>query len=308
MSFLPGLTCFVLLFTAYSAGADCLVLKKDVELRGSAVAGAAGPMFLMANQIESTQPNVIVASGNVEARQAGQNFFADWLLYDTTRSFVDARGRVRMEQPTLLISGDTLKFNLNDYSGELTQPVYSFPLQQGRGKADHIEFVDVNNATLTNATYTTCPVGNEDWYLKVGELDIDKSREVGTAYNATLRFLGVPILYTPWINFPLSDARKTGILAPTFGTTERSGIDIMVPYYLNLAPNYDATLYPRLLSKRGVQLGGEFRYLLSEAGGVNRLEYLPNDNALGLTLEHSAQQHLSHQPQHPGRHAVQPCV
>ncbi|MDO9221029.1 MAG: LPS-assembly protein LptD, partial [Thiobacillus sp.] len=256
------------------------MLKKDVELRGSAVAGAAGPMFLMADQIESTQPNVIVASGNVEARQAGQNFFADWLLYDTTRSFVDARGRVRMEQPTLLISGDTLKFNLNDYSGELTQPVYSFPVQQGRGKADHIEFVDVNNATLTNATYTTCPVGNDDWYLKVGELDIDKSREVGTAYNATLRFLGVPILYTPWINFPLSDARKTGILAPTFGTTERSGIDIMVPYYLNLAPNYDATLYPRLLSKRGVQLGGEFRYLLSEAGGVNRLEYLPNDNAL----------------------------
>jgi len=280
LSSLPGLTCVALLFTALPAVADCLVLKKDVELRGSAVAGAAGPKFVMADQIESTQPNVIVASGNVEARQAGQNFFADWLLYDTTQRFVDARGNVRMEQPTLLVSGNTLTFNLNDYSGELTQPVYSFPVQQGRGRAEHIKFVDVNNATLTQATYTTCPLGNDDWYLKVGELDIDKSRQVGTAYNTTLHFLGVPILYTPWLDFPLSDARKTGVLAPTFGTTERSGIDIMVPYYLNLAPNYDATLYPRLLSKRGVQLGGEFRYLLSEASGVNRLEYLPNDNAL----------------------------
>lgn len=237
-------------------------------------------MFLMADQIESTQPNVIVASGNVEARQAGQNFFADWLLYDTTLNFVDARGKVRMEQPTLLVNGDSLKFNLDDYSGELIQPVYSFPVQQGRGQADHIEFIDANNSTLTNATYTTCPVDNEDWYLKVGELEIDKSRQVGTAHNATLRFLGVPILYTPWINFPLNDARKSGLLPPTFGTTERSGIDLMVPYYFNLAPNYDATLYPRVLSKRGLLLGGEFRYLFSEVGGVNRLDYLANDRAL----------------------------
>jgi LPS-assembly protein len=101
---------------------------------------------------------------------------------------------------------------------------------------------------------------------------------VGTAHNASLHFLGVPILYTPWMDFALNDVRKTGVLAPTFGTTERSGLDILVPYYLNLAPNYDATLYPRLLSKRGVQLGGEFRYLLADARGENRLEYLPNDS------------------------------
>ena len=112
----------------------------------------------------------------------------------------------------------------------------------------------------------------------MGDLDIDKTRNVGTARNASLQFLGVPILYTPWMDFSLNDERKTGVLAPTFGTTERSGIDILVPYYLNLAPNYDATLYPRLLTKRGLQLGGEFRYLLDEARGENRLEYLPNDS------------------------------
>ena len=275
---LPGFTYIALLLTVSSAAAGELVLKKDVELSGSTVAGKAGPMFVSADRIESTSPNIIEASGRVEARQAGNNFFADWLLYDTTQSLVQARGQVRMEQPALLVEGDSLRLNINDYSGELTQPVYQFTDQPGRGNAEHIEFIDKTHYTLRDATYTTCSAGNDDWFLKVKDLELDKSRNVGTARNATLRFLGVPILYTPWMNFPLNNARKTGMLAPTIGTTERSGLDILVPYYLNLAPNYDATLYPRLLSKRGIQLGGEFRYLLEQFRGENRLEYLPNDN------------------------------
>ena len=303
MSTLPGFTLVVLLLTASSAAADGLVLKKDVELKGSTVAGKEGPLFLTADRIESAAPGIIEATGNVEARQAGQNFFADWLLYDTTQDQVQARGRVRLEQTAMVVTGDSLKLNLGDYSGELIHPVYQFTSQRGRsasqadaaaaggapiamaqpgrGNADRIDFLNENQCTLQNAIYTTCPVDNDDWFLKVGELDLDKSRNVGTARNASLHFLGVPILYTPWMNFPLNNARKTGLLAPTFGTTQRSGLDILLPYYLNLAPNYDATLYPRLLSKRGVQLGGEFRYLLTDFHGVNRLEYLPNDNEAG---------------------------
>ena len=278
MSILPGFTLVALLLTVHSAAADGFALKKDVGLKGSAVAGKEGPLFLTADRIESNAPGIIEASGRVEARQAGQNFFADWMLYDTTLNEVQARGQVRLEQPALLVEGDSLKLNLNDYSGELTQPVYQFTAQPGRGDASRIDFIDKNNYTLQDATYTTCPVDNDDWFLKVRDLDIDKTRNVGTAHNASLHFLGVPILYTPWMNFPLDNARKTGVLAPTIGTTERSGLDILVPYYLNLAPNYDATLYPRLLSKRGIQLGGEFRYLLNDLRGENRLEYLPNDN------------------------------
>ncbi len=257
------------------------MLKKDVELKGSTVAGKAGPLFLTADKIESTGPDIIEASGRVEARQAGQNFYADWLRYNTTLNRVEARGRVRLEQPSLLVDGDSLKLDLDDYSGELNQPVYHLVAQHGRGNASHIDFVNKEHFKLQDATYTTCPVDNDDWFLDVHDLDIDKSRNVGTARNASLHFLGVPILYTPWMDFPLNDVRKTGMLAPTFGTTQRSGIDFLVPYYLNLAPNYDATLYPRLLSKRGVQLGGEFRYLLNDFHGVNRLEYLPNDNVAG---------------------------
>ncbi|OYY81376.1 MAG: LPS biosynthesis protein, partial [Hydrogenophilales bacterium 16-62-9] len=278
MTHLPGFTSIALLLAVGTAAADGLVLKKDVELSGSTAAGKAGPMFVSADRIESTAPNVIEASGRVEARQAGNNFFADWLRYDTTLSQVQARGQVRMEQPTLLVEGDSLRLNINDYSGELTQPVYQLTDQPGRGNAERIDFIDKYRYTLKDATYTTCSADNDDWFLKVKNLDLDKTRNVGTARNATLRFLGVPILYTPWMDFPLNNARKTGMLAPTFGTTERSGLDILAPYYLNLAPNYDATLYPRLLSKRGVQLGGEFRYLLDKVRGENRLEYLPDDN------------------------------
>ena len=277
MSNLPGFALVVLLLFAGAADAESLVLKHDAELSGAAVAGPEGPLFLVADRIESNAPNVVEASGRVVARKAGQAFFSDWLRYDTALNSVEARGQVRLEQPTLLMTGDSLKLNLNDYSGEVTQPVYQFTSQPGRGTADHIDLIDKNRFRFQNATYTTCEIDNDDWFLKVRDLNIDKTRNVGTARDASLQFLGVPILYAPWMDFSLNNERKTGVLAPTIGTTERSGLDILVPYYFNLAPNYDATLYPRLLSNRGVQLGGEFRYLLGNARGENRLEYLPDD-------------------------------
>jgi len=280
---LPGFTLVALLLSASPAGADALALKKDSALAGSEAAGKEDPLSLTADKIESTAPNIVEASGQVEASQEGNNFYADWIRYNITLNQVQARGQVRLEQPTLMVRGDSMSLDLDDYSGELTQPVYAFSTQPGRGKADHIELIDKTRYKLTDATYTTCPVDNDDWFLRVKDLDIDRTRNVGTARNATLRFLGVPILYTPWLDFPLNNARKTGILAPTFGTTERSGVDILAPYYLNLAPNYDATLYPRVMSKRGVQLGGEFRYLLEDFRGVNRAEYLPNDNEANRT-------------------------
>ncbi len=268
-----------------------LALKKDLELGGSAQAGKEGAMFVTADNIESTEKDVVEATGNVEARQAGQNFFANWLRYDLTLNEVRARGDVRFEQPALTVTGDTLRLKLDDYSGELLKPVYQLVGQPGRGEATRVDFINQNQYTFKDATYTTCEVGNDDWYLDVGTLNIDKTRQTGTARNATLQFLGVPILYTPWMSFPLNNARKTGMLAPTFGTTERSGLDLIVPYYFNLAPNYDATLTTRLMSKRGVQLGGEFRYLAEKFSGTSQLEYLPDDRVAersrwGVFLKH----------------------
>ncbi|HEY0663005.1 MAG TPA: LPS-assembly protein LptD, partial [Thiobacillaceae bacterium] len=277
MANLPRFTLVALLLSAGFADAEGLALKRDVELSDPTVAGEEGPLFLMADRIESTAPDVVEASGHVEARQAGRNFFADWLRYDFAQNEIEARGQVRLEQPTLQVTGDALKLDLDTYSGEFTRPVYQLTTHPGRGGAERIGFIDENHYQLEEATYTTCPVDDEDWYLKVSDLDIDRTRDVGVARNASLHFLGVPILYTPWMDFPLSGNRKTGVLAPTIGTSEQSGLDLLVPYYFNLAPNYDATLYPRVLSKRGMQLGSEFRYLQTHVQGVNRAEYLPDD-------------------------------
>ena len=260
---------------------ESIHLRQDTLLRGSVAAGAAGPLFVSADRLESDGASAVIAEGRVEARQAGRNFFADWLRYDTALDEVRARGGVRFEQQHSVLTGETLDLRLDTLTGRLTPANFFLLARQARGTASEALFAGSDHLSLADASYTTCPVGNDDWYLRVGKLDIDHGRSVGSARNARLEFLGVPILYAPWFDFPLDNQRKSGFLAPTFGTTQRSGADLLIPYYLNLAPNYDATLAPRILTKRGLQLGGEFRHLLDHAGGEARLEFLPGDKVTG---------------------------
>ncbi len=259
-----------------------LALKKDTELLGSQAAGEAGPLYLSADRVQTVSPNVIEASGKVEARKAGQNFSADRLRYDHSQQQVEADGNIRLEQANLIITGSTLKLKLDDNTGLLTDPHYRILPTEGRrfaarGDASSLELLGKNQFTAKDATYTTCAAGNDDWLLKVSDLDIDQDRQVGTARNVLLKFKDMPLLYTPWADFPINDARKSGFLAPTIGFSDKSGLDLTLPYYFNLAPNYDATLYPRFLARRGLQLGGEFRYLMPSLHGEATLEYLHND-------------------------------
>lgn len=266
--------------------AQPLKLKQDTDLRGSQVAGQDGPLFLSADQVETVSPDIIEAKGNVEARKAGRNFFADTLRYDLTLDTIDAHGKVRLEQGGLILTGDTLNLQLENETGRLTKPAYrilppagntAVPRISGRGEAESLKLISRDEFTLQNATYTTCPVGNDDWQLQVADLNIDQGKQVGTASNMLLKFKGVPLLYSPWADFALNDARKSGFLPPTIGFTGKSGLDVTLPYYFNLAPNYDATFYPRFLATRGLQLGGEFRYLTEHFEGDAALEYLHND-------------------------------
>ena len=168
---------------------------------------------------------------------------------------------------------------------------------EGRGDADRLDFEGKNQFRLTNASYTTCKPDNDDWYAKASEIKLDYDREVGDAKDATVYFKDVPILYSPWLSFSLNNQRKSGFLAPSFGTSTDSGIEIAVPYYWNIAPNMDATITPRAMSKRGVMVNNEVRYLNTAFGGLYRdqlrLEYLPNDNLrdgknrYGFSLQHT---------------------
>ena len=161
-----------------------------------------------------------------------------------------------------------------------------------RGQAERFDFEGENQVSMSKGTFTTCKPGNDDWYARVGDLHLDYDREIGEGHDASIYFKGVPILYSPWLSFSLNDQRKSGLLAPTFGTTSQSGFDLTLPYYLNIAPNMDATIAPRVFSKRGVQLNTEFRYLDPSYKGEARVELLPgdklrNENRYGISLLHN---------------------
>ena len=152
---------------------------------------------------------------------------------------------------------------------------------EARGEADRIDFEGENQVRLSNATYTTCMPGNNGWYARASKLKLDYDREVGEGEDATVYFQDVPILYSPWLSFSLNNERKSGFLAPSLGTNTDRGFEATIPYYWNIAPNMDATLVARTMSKRGTQLGSEFRYLNTAYGGVYRgevnAEILPSD-------------------------------
>jgi len=149
--------------------------------------------------------------------------------------------------------------------------------KNARGNAESVFFEGENKKRLKNARFTTCAAGSDDWYIKASEITLNDYTDTGTAKNAHVEFKGVPILYTPYISFSFNNQRKSGFLAPTWGTTSRSGFEVLTPYYLNIAPNMDATIAARVLTKRGVQFQGELRYLDEDYSGTSNVEYLPSD-------------------------------
>lgn len=167
----------------------------------------------------------------------------------------------------------------------------SSQLNQSRGDAKTILFEGQDKKRLKNARFTTCEAGVDDWYIKAKDLSINDYSESGTAKNAYIEFKGIPILYTPWMSFSYNNQRNSGLLTPTIGSTSKSGLEVSIPYYWNIAPNMDATFATRELSKRGLQLQGEFRYLEENYSGIDNLEYLSNDSQTSSTRYYANLKH-----------------
>jgi LPS-assembly protein len=246
-----------------------------------------GALFLRADRLEGTG-NVITAIGNVELRTRRETVLADRLSYDTTTQTIDGQGNVVLRRDFDWITGPTLEFKRDTETGFFRKPSFFIAETNGRGEAAEIRFNGPNEYEASDASYTTCVAPRTDWYLQTDELEVDNLRKVGTARAVSLHFLGVPVAYAPWLQFPLSNERKSGFLTPTLGSTGVRGFEVSTPYYLNLAPNYDATLTPRLMTKRGLMLGAQFRYLLGDAtaplgsaNGEMNAEILPHDRATG---------------------------
>lgn len=249
------------------------------------------PVFISAQRIEGTKEKQIEASGDVELRKRGQAIYADHLLYLQADREVSANGSVRVEQDNNVIQSPRLNLNLDTGIGDVAQPVFQFGDTHARGKADTLHLEGRQNYILHDVTYTTCPADQDDWLLKVRELEIDRNTQMGVAHGAQVEFKGVPILYTPWMDFPLNNQRKSGFLSPVFGSTVKGGSDLMLPYYWNIAPNLDATLAPRVMTNRGMLLNNEVRYLEPSYSGIAHLDVLPGDRLTNSTRSRLALTH-----------------
>jgi len=218
-----------------------------------------------------------VLNGRVKVRQDARSVTADSVAYDNKSGRVAVKGSVDFEDPKMRVRSDKGSYDTSG-AANFDQADFQLMNRNGRGFAKDIDVLPDGKVTLTRVRYTTCPVGNEDWMLQASSINLDTKVQEGAAHHVTMRFKDVPIFYTPYISFPLGEERKSGLLFPSFGHSGNNGFELQVPYYFNLAPNYDLTLTPALLSARGAQLGGQFRYLTAASHGQIDTTFLPNDS------------------------------
>ncbi|MCC6195189.1 MAG: LPS-assembly protein LptD [Burkholderiales bacterium] len=236
-----------------------------------------GAVYLRADRLEGNADKAIEASGKVELRTRHETVLADWLRYDAEKDEIWAKGEVTLRKNLDWISGPEVKFQREREIGYFDAPRFFLSENQSHGEAKEIRFTGPDLYEASDARYTSCVAPNNDWYLRADEIEVDKLRKVGTAHDASVYFLNVPVMYTPWLEFPLSNERKSGFLTPTIGSTQIRGFEFSAPYYFNLAPNYDATVTPRIMTRRGVQVSGQGRYLFPSFAGEVLGEVVPYD-------------------------------
>lgn len=245
--------------------------------RGLPDRDAALPMNIEADDMRAPGDAPMRFAGNVRFSRGDQLLKTEELIYDRETGEVLLPGWLEYSDAVIRMEAANAEYNTEASSGRFEQVRYFIAGAAGAGNASTVEMLDPEHAQVGGFDFTTCDLDDPAWQLKAGHVDLDFERSVGTARNARLEFKGVPILYSPWLSFPLNDQRKSGFLYPQFGSSSDNGIDLAVPYYWNIAPNRDATFTPRLIGDRGVLLGTEFRYLGRRQAGTLHFDYLPDD-------------------------------
>jgi len=238
------------------------------------------PVFLEADQLEGTTGGTVKASGAVSLKRGTLRMQADEITHTQATGVAEALGHVRINSKGDVFSGPSLRLKLDTVEGEFQEPTYRFGRTGAGGQAQSVQFLGPNKFRAIGASYSSCTAENTqdmDWVLMTDKVDLDFDANEGRAENAVIRFMGVPILGAPVLTFPVTEARKSGFLPPSFDVDNRNGFEFAQPYYWNLAPNRDATLTPTLSSRRGVGLGVESRYLYPLDNGVWSFYGLPYD-------------------------------
>lgn len=230
------------------AGQDTSQDPADAEIRASATQS-------------EMEGDIVRLSGGVQAEQGYRRLRADEAEFDRNQSWGSLHGNVEIREPGLLLRGATGTVNSETGEASLTAAQFTIHDSHVHGGADLIKRREDEIIELDDAYYSYCPPLQNQWVLKAEELELDREEGTGTARDARIEMGGIPILYTPYLEFPIDDRRKSGFLWPEIGNDSSGGADIAMPYYFNLAPNYDATLTPRHINERGLLTELEGRYL-----------------------------------------------
>ena len=273
-------------------GVGTAVWAQDAELqlksswaltpRLSDEALADAPIFVQGRLVEGSSNSVLRVQGDATVRRHDVVVQADELTFKQNTKEIEAQGHVLINRHGDRFTGDSLQLNANTNSGLFLKAEFSLLLNEARGDAERVTFVDRDNTVIESARYSTCPRPPGQrwlpaWMLRSERLYLDNEAQVGTARSTVIEFQGIPVLAMPWLEFPLSSKRKSGLLPPTVNIDNLSGVELTLPWYWNIAPNQDATFYPTIMSERGVDYGAQYRYQTNRSVGELRAAFMPND-------------------------------
>ena len=292
---LLGLSAILILGSADAPAAELCPSSEEIDIprpQGSAL--ETGQTKIVADRADFSRVGQSTFSGDVNLYKFDLTVTADEASYDNETEIFSIKGNIRVQEPSVIITGDEAELSGADNTVRLDGAEIEIPAVPSRGSAGSLETLPDGRLQMEDVTYTTCPQGGDDWILRAGELELDQNTGKAIGRKVKLDFYGVPIFYTPYISFSTNRERKSGFLTPEFGSSSRLGTEISVPYYFNLAPNYDETLSAHYLSDSGIQFNSLTRYLTEGSHGELELEYLNDDDQ---TDNNRAYGRLDHQTQ-----------
>jgi len=239
------------------------------------------PTTLIGNTVIREKDGKLTLTGNTEVTRADKRLRADRVIYSEGGDEVQAEGQVRIDQPDMTLTADHGTLWLDQDRGIFHDTRFRLYSRHARGSAETAQLLKPGITQYDKSTYTTCPDNSNAWMLRASKVTLYEDEGTGVARHARLSVKGIPLLYTPYLSFPIDSRRKSGFLIPGFGSSSQSGLEFSLPYYINLAPNYDLTLTPRFLQDRGAQLSTEFRYKRQGQNGLLNYEILPDDDITG---------------------------
>ncbi len=276
--------------TATRSGLPALQVAPNLQLHKN-VEDNEMSAFMVGDKMETDPDGKVILTGSAEVRRIDSIVKGDYIDYERSTGQVRVRGNGLIIRDASVITGPSLDYNINSETGEVSDPNFWLGATGGSGTASRADIFSRSHMRLADVNYSGCPCPDPAWYIKSPKVDLHFDENEGIARNGVLYFKDVPILYSPWLSFPIKKERKSGFLVPTYGTSSSGGFELTLPYYFNLAPNYDLTVTPRYMAKRGLQLGGEFRYLGESYSGQLYGTYLADDRVADRKRWYYAAQH-----------------